>query len=76
MAKNGTEKTIAIAFGSEDGAIGSDYVFNAAMEAMQQGFGPLFLFGFATPAPPPTAARCRYAGGCDMPFRAFLSRSA
>lgn len=47
VAKNGSEKTIAIAFGPEDGAIGSDYVFNAAMEAMQQGFGQLFLFGFA-----------------------------
>lgn len=50
VAKNGTEKTIAIAFGPEDGAIGSDYVFNAAMEAMQQGFGQLFLFGFAIQA--------------------------
>lgn len=50
MAKNGSEKTIAIAFGPEDGAIGSDYVFNAAMEAMQQGFGQLFLFGFAIQA--------------------------
>ena len=50
VAKNGSEKTIAIAFGPEDGAIGSDYVFNAAMEAMQQGFGQLFLFGFAIQA--------------------------
>ncbi|WP_372923050.1 site-specific DNA-methyltransferase, partial [Roseovarius sp.] len=50
VAKNGNEKTIAIAFGPEDGAIGSDYVFNAAMEAMQQGFGQLFLFGFAIQA--------------------------
>ncbi|MDT8858184.1 site-specific DNA-methyltransferase [Paracoccaceae bacterium Fryx2] len=50
VARNGTEKTIAIAFGPEDGAIGSDYVFNAAMEAMQQGFGQLFLFGFAIQA--------------------------
>lgn len=50
LAKNGSEKTIAIAFGPEDGAIGSDYVFNAAMEAMQQGFGQLFLFGFAIQA--------------------------
>jgi len=50
VAKNGTEATIAIAFGPEDGAIGSDYVFNAAMEAMQQGFGQLFLFGFAIQA--------------------------
>lgn len=50
VAKNGDEKTIAIAFGPEDGAIGSDYVFNAAMEAMQQGFGQLFLFGFAIQA--------------------------
>ncbi|MGE4340263.1 MAG: site-specific DNA-methyltransferase, partial [Pigmentiphaga sp.] len=50
VAKNGREKTIAIAFGPEDGAIGSDYVFNAAMEAMSQGFGQLFLFGFAIQA--------------------------
>lgn len=50
VAKNGSEKTIAIAFGPEDGAIGSDYVFNAAMEAMQHGFGQLFLFGFAIQA--------------------------
>lgn len=50
VAKNGSEKTIAIAFGPEDAAIGSDYVFNAAMEAMQQGFGQLFLFGFAIQA--------------------------
>lgn len=50
VAKSGGEKTIAIAFGPEDGAIGSDYVFNAAMEAMSQGFGQLFLFGFAIQA--------------------------
>jgi adenine-specific DNA-methyltransferase len=50
VAKNRDEKTIAIAFGPEDGAIGSEYVFNASMEAMQQGFGQLFLFGFAIQA--------------------------
>ena len=50
MAKNGGDKTIAIAFGPEDGAIGSEYVFNAATEAMQQGFHKLFLFGFAIQA--------------------------
>ncbi|WP_027068421.1 site-specific DNA-methyltransferase [Euryhalocaulis caribicus] len=50
VAKNSGEKTIAIAFGPEDGAIGSDYVFNAAIEAMSQGFGQLFLFGFAIQA--------------------------
>jgi adenine-specific DNA-methyltransferase len=49
-AKNGSEKRIAIAFGPEDGAIGSEYVFNASMEAMQQGFQQLFLFGFAIQA--------------------------
>jgi adenine-specific DNA-methyltransferase len=49
-AKNGTEKRIAIVFGPEDGAIGSEYVFNASMEAMQQGFQQLFLFGFAIQA--------------------------
>jgi adenine-specific DNA-methyltransferase len=50
IAKNGTEKRIAIVFGPEDGAIGSEYVFNASMEAMQQGFQQLFLFGFAIQA--------------------------
>jgi len=49
-ARNGSEKRIAIAFGPEDGAIGSEYVFNASMEAMQQGFRQLFLFGFAIDA--------------------------
>jgi len=48
--KNGSEKRIAIVFGPEDGAIGSEYVFNASMEAMQQGFQQLFLFGFAIQA--------------------------
>jgi adenine-specific DNA-methyltransferase len=47
---NGTEKRIAIAFGPEDGAIGSEYVFNAQTEALQQGFNQLFLFGFAIQA--------------------------
>ena len=50
IAKNGGDKMIAIAFGPEDGAIGSEYVFNAATEAMQQGFQKLFLFGFAIQA--------------------------
>ena len=50
IAKNGDDKTIAIVFGPEDGAIGSEYVFNASMEAMQQGFQQLFLFGFAIQA--------------------------
>ena len=50
IAKNGGDKTIAIVFGPEDGAIGSEYVFNASMEAMQQGFQQLFLFGFAIQA--------------------------
>lgn len=49
-AKNGSEKRIAIVFGPEDGAIGSEYVFNASIEAMQQGFQQLFLFGFAIQA--------------------------
>lgn len=48
--KNGSEKRIAIVFGPEDGAIGSEYVLNASMEAMQQGFQQLFLFGFAIQA--------------------------
>jgi adenine-specific DNA-methyltransferase len=48
--KNGSENRIAIVFGPEDGAIGSEYVFNASIEAMQQGFPQLFLFGFAIQA--------------------------
>ncbi|GBQ09839.1 site-specific DNA-methyltransferase [Swaminathania salitolerans] len=47
IARNGTEKRIAIVFGPEDGAIGSDYVFNAQTEALRQGYSQLFLFGFA-----------------------------
>jgi len=50
VARNGEEKTIAIVFGPEDGAIGSEYVFNAYTEALQQGYGQLFLFGFAIQA--------------------------
>lgn len=50
VARNGTEKRIAIVFGPEDGAIGSEYVFNAHTEALQQGYGQLFLFGFAIDA--------------------------
>lgn len=50
VARNGTEKRIALVFGPEDGAIGSEYVFNAHTEALQQGFQQLFLFGFAIDA--------------------------
>lgn len=50
IAKNGSEKRIAIVFGPEDGAMGSEYVFNAHTEALQQGFQQLFLFGFAIQA--------------------------
>jgi adenine-specific DNA-methyltransferase len=50
VAKNGTDKRIAFVFGPEDGAIGSEYVFNAHTEALQQGFQQLFLFGFAIQA--------------------------
>lgn len=50
VAKNGSEKRIALVFGPEDGAIGSEYVFNAHTEALQQGFQQLFLFGFAIQA--------------------------
>jgi len=50
LAKNGSEKRIAFVFGPEDGAIGSEYVFNAHTEALQQGFQQLFLFGFAIQA--------------------------
>lgn len=50
VSKNGSEKRIAFVFGPEDGAIGSEYVFNAHTEALQQGFQQLFLFGFAIQA--------------------------
>lgn len=50
VARNGTEKRIAFVFGPEDGAIGSEYVFNAHTEALQQGYQQLFLFGFAIDA--------------------------
>lgn len=48
--KNGSEQRIAIVFGPEDGAMGSEYIFNAHTEALQQGFQQLFLFGFAIQA--------------------------
>lgn len=50
IARDGTEKRIAFVFGPEDGAIGSEYVFNAHTEALQQGYSQLFLFGFAIQA--------------------------
>lgn len=50
IARNGTEERIAFVFGPEDGAIGSEYVFNAHTEALQQGYSQLFLFGFAIQA--------------------------
>ena len=50
VAGNGGAETAAIAFGPEEGAIGSEFVFNAAIEAMSQGFQQLFLFGFAIQA--------------------------
>lgn len=50
IARNGTEKRIALVFGPEDGAIGSEYVFNSHTEAMQQGYTQLFIFGFAIQA--------------------------
>lgn len=50
VARNGTDKRIAFVFGPEDGAIGSEYVFNAHTEALQQGYQQLFLFGFAIQA--------------------------
>jgi adenine-specific DNA-methyltransferase len=50
VARNGSEKRIAFVFGPEDGAIGSEYVFNAHTEALQQGYQQLFLFGFAIDA--------------------------
>lgn len=50
VARNGTEKRIAIVFGPEEGAVGSEFVFNAHTEALQQGYQQLFLFGFAIDA--------------------------
>ncbi|MBX3485783.1 site-specific DNA-methyltransferase [Phenylobacterium sp.] len=50
VVRNGADKRIAIVFGPEDGAIGSEYVFNAHTEALQQGYQQLFLFGFAIDA--------------------------
>lgn len=50
VARNGTDKRIALVFGPEGGAIGSEYVFNAHTEALQQGYQQLFLFGFAIDA--------------------------
>ncbi len=50
VARNGADKRIAFVFGPEDGAIGSEYVFNAHTEALQQGYEQLFLFGFAIQA--------------------------
>lgn len=50
LATNGSDKRIAFVFGPEDGAIGSEYVFNAHTEALQQGYQQLFLFGFAIQA--------------------------
>ncbi|TPK49599.1 site-specific DNA-methyltransferase [Mesorhizobium sp. B2-5-4] len=47
VAKNGSDKRIAFVFGPEDGAIGSQYAYDAHTEALQQGFQQLFLFGFA-----------------------------
>lgn len=49
-AKNEDSERSAIMFGPEDGAIGSEHVYSASMEAMEQGFRSLFLFGFAISA--------------------------
>jgi len=49
-ARNGDDRRIAIAFGPEDGAIGSEFVFNAASEARYLKYDHLFLFGFAIQA--------------------------
>ncbi len=50
IAKQGDSDMIAIAFGAEDAEIGSEFVFHAAQEAMQNGYQQLFLFGFAIQA--------------------------
>jgi adenine-specific DNA-methyltransferase len=49
-ARNGDDRRIGIAFGPEDGAIGSEFVFNAASEARYLKYDHLFLFGFAIQA--------------------------
>jgi adenine-specific DNA-methyltransferase len=45
-----TTARVAIVFGPEDGAIGSDTVYAAAEEAKDAGFGKLYFFGFAIQA--------------------------
>ncbi|MEZ5936093.1 MAG: site-specific DNA-methyltransferase [Alphaproteobacteria bacterium] len=47
VAKNGSEKTIAITFGPEDGAITENFVRDAHEEAGNSNFRSLFIFGFA-----------------------------
>lgn len=42
--------TVAISFGPQDGAIGSEFVINAVNEAINLNFKQLFLFGFAIQA--------------------------
>ncbi|MDW5537593.1 MULTISPECIES: site-specific DNA-methyltransferase [Azospirillum] len=50
VAKDGNEKTIAIAFGPEDGAISENFVRDAHEEAGNSNFRSLFIFGFAIQA--------------------------
>ena len=49
-ALNGEEQAIAIVFGPEDGAISSELVMNASLEAARLDYKQLFMFGFAIQA--------------------------
>ncbi|TCJ16093.1 site-specific DNA-methyltransferase [Parasulfuritortus cantonensis] len=48
--QNGSDKRVAIVFGPEDGAIGSETVWAAASEASDAKFAKLYFFGFAIQA--------------------------
>lgn len=48
--QNGSDKRVAVVFGPEDGAIGSETVYLAAEEAKDAGYAKLYLFGFAIQA--------------------------
>ncbi len=48
--QNGSDKRVAVVFGPEDGAIGSETVYLAAEEAKDAGYAKLYFFGFAIQA--------------------------
>lgn len=58
VAKNGSEKRIALVFGPENGAVGSHYVYDAHTEALQQGFQQL-----SCSASPSTRRRAKCSAG-------------